>query len=729
LRLLQDDDPDNDLTPSEAQREFIWKHRRTGFIVDPDYTLDFGFGGPVPLLYNWGHSRFYLSHQNSTNSFVVPLSREAYRATTTRLKVNADVSKNIKLTLTAQYSVDQSVSPYSWTTTPTGSVLSSVYSVANLVSGGSNVLFKPGYYSPSDIYKSNFGIKLNHMLDQHSFYELVYQYLHSKYWTFETETRDTTLIEIMDGIWRDEAPYGYNADEWMNLGRDSSLIQSHSLKFDYTNQFNDRNQYKMGVLFKYTDLAVRSYTESNKDTWTREQIYDQQPFSLAAYIQDKLEYEGFIANIGVRVEYNNPNSPVYMLDIYDPMYGQGFGSSLEAEAPQEDAKAFWKISPRLGISHPITNRSKLYFNYGHFHSTPASSYRYRLQREYNGQVTSIGNPNLGLEQTVAYELGYSHGIMEDYLLNIATYYKDVTDQAGWVRYTSFDGAVNYIKPENNNYADIRGIEFTLSKLNGTWFSGFVNYTYMVKTSGYFGLRQYYENQVEQQNYNEINPTDFRSVPTPYARMNLVFRTPQSFGPELGGFGPLRDWNLSFLATYHTGSTWDWTENNKQVHRPWVNTYNVNARLSRTFATDMGNLEFFLDISNLLNTKWLSYTGFAGSRDWTAYRNSLRLPWEEGIDRGDDHLGDYRDWDTEYRQFVTVDSLSGVQGTPRSYEIYWDKTADSYHSWNDETGDWDLMSQSEIDQIVADKAYIDMPNIRSMSFLNPRQITFGIRLKF
>jgi len=32
-------------------------------------------------------------------------------------------------------------------------------------------------------------------------------------------------------------------------------------------------------------------------------------------------------------------------------------------------------------------------------------------------------------------------------------------------------------------------------------------------------------------------------------------------------------------------------------------------------------------------------------------------------------------------------------------------------------------------LIEDKAYIDMPNIRSMSFLNPRQITLGVRIKF
>ena len=729
LRTIQDDDPENDLTPAQAQREWIWKHRRTGFITTPDHTLDMGFGGPVPGLANLGGLRFYLSHQSSNTNFVVPLSRDGYVSSTTRLKLNSDITDNIKLMATLQYTAEQSVSPYTWTTTPTGDVLSSVYSVANLVSGGSDILFMPDYYSPADIYKTNFGLKLNHMLDEKSFYEVVYQYIHSKYWTFETEARDTTMYEIAPGLWRNEAPYGYSGGEWMNLGRDSSLIQSHTLKADYTNQVNSRNQLKTGLVFQYTDLSIRSFTESDKDTWRRTQVYDQPPYSLAAYVQDKLEYEGFVANVGLRLEYNNPNSPVYLMDVYDMIYSQGFGASLEEDAPQEQAKGFWTLSPRLGVSHPITDHSKLFFNYGHFHSEPASTYRYRLQRENNGQVTSIGNPDLELEQTISYELGYSHSLQENYVLNLTTYYKDVAKQPGWVRYTNWNGYVNYIIPENNNYEDIRGIELTLSKLNGRWFTGFANYTYMVRSSGYFGLLENYEIALEQRRYNAQNPQDSRPLATPYARLNLVFHTPKDFGPSIAGFLPLHNWDLSFLASYQTGSRSKFELGAKTYYLSWVNTYNINARLARNFKTNMGDMEFFVDVANLLDTKWLSYSGFSDAFDYDDYYKSLRLPWLEGVKHGNDKLGDYRSWDTQFVEFVPVDSLAGVQGTPRSYEIYWDREVDSYHRWDDLTGDWVAVSQSAVDKMVEDKAYIDMPDIRSMTFLNPRQITLGIRLKF
>ena len=39
------------------------------------------------------------------------------------------------------------------------------------------------------------------------------------------------------------------------------------------------------------------------------------------------------------------------------------------------------------------------------------------------------------------------------------------------------------------------------------------------------------------------------------------------------------------------------------------------------------------------------------------------------------------------------------------------------------------SFTETDQIFEDKAYIDMPNIGSLTFLNPRTYRIGVRISF
>ena len=71
---------------------------------------------------------------------------------------------------------------------------------------------------------------------------------------------------------------------------------------------------------------------------------------------------------------------------------------------------------------------------------------------------------------------------EQFLLSLKGYYKDVKDQSRLVNYISRDGSVNYNTPETISYEDIRGFEIEIRKNRGEWVTGFVNYTYMVRST-------------------------------------------------------------------------------------------------------------------------------------------------------------------------------------------------------------------------------------------------------
>ena len=76
-------------------------------------------------------------------------------------------------------------------------------------------------------------------------------------------------------------------------------------------------------------------------------------------------------------------------------------------------------------------------------------------------------------------------------------------------------------------------------------------------------------------------------------------------------------------------------------------------------------------------------------------------------------------------------ISAVDNGNGTYTLELDVTQDvrQYFSWDEENGEWYEVSQSRVDRLLDDKAYIDMPNIQSMSFLNPRTIKFGIQVSF
>ena len=712
---LRDKDPNNDLTPEEAFRLFRWYHRRDGEIKKPDYTFEAGFGGPVPFLSKpLGNLRFYLNHYRNREMFVFPLSRDSYSENNTQIKINSDLSPAMLLMFAASYGEVSSVSPYNWTP-PTGRVLRGVEEVANLTSSsvtGMAIPFMPGYFSPSSIYRGVFDVKFTHTLSPKTLYEVKLQYKYSKYKTFQTEPRDTTKkYEIFPGYFVDEAPYGYwgyalngvgdmHLGGWMNLGRDKSKNSTTTFKFDYISQINKWNEIKTGLSFVYNDFDIYSYTDSpSMSTWRRTLIYHIFPYRLGLYLQDKMEFEGFIANLGFRVDYSDPNSDFYVLDTYSKYYGVGYGNRID-EAPKEKAKSSLVISPRLGISHPITENSKLYFNYGHFRSEPFSSYRFRLQREYNGQVTYMGNPNMIPEKTVAYEVGYEHSLFNEYLIKVAGYYKDVTNQPGWIYYEGLKD-ISYYRAANNNYEDIRGLELTLQKRYGQWFSGFINYTYDVRTSGYFGLLEYYEDPKAQREYLRQHPPMTRRHPLPYARVNLEFHTPENFGMNVHRFYPFGNWRLNILGNWKTGSFYTYNPHNQPGvadDTQWRDWYNVDLKITKTVQFSRYKVSLYMDVRNVFNFKYLSRAGFSDNYDWQDYLQSLNFPWETGDEQGHDRIGDYRPAGVAY---------DPLEPNPDNDPVISARNAERKKK----------------------KSYIDMPNIKSLTFLNPRNVLFGLSIRF
>jgi hypothetical protein len=306
-----------------------------------------------------------------------------------------------------------------------------------------------------------------------------------------------------------------------------------------------------------------------------------------------------------------------------------------------------------------------------------------------------------LEKTVAYELGFAHNLLDMILVNLAAYYKDVTNQIGWIYYQDFTSSVQYSKTANNNYADIRGFELTLTKRTGKWVTGFVNYTYDVSTSGYFGLRSYYEDRIAQRDYLRLNPYQSKPHPRPYARANIDVHTPSSFGPTWLGFFPLGNWNVNILAEWRTGSFY--TYNPNQIpglvdNTQWKDSYNFDLRISKLFRIKNYELQIYMDMTNVLNTKFLNYAGFADNYDWYNYLESLNFSWEDGVEKGNDRIGEYRPDDVNY---------DPLEPNPNN----------------------DPVIKSRNDKRKNDKSYIDMPNIRAFTFLNPRDITFGFKINF
>jgi hypothetical protein len=762
--LREDGNPSNDLTPEQLQEMFRWTHRKDTRISVPDYEVDASFGGPIPgISERLGDLRFFASVRQQQSAYIVPQVREAYVNRTGQLKVTSDLSSSIRLRLQGLYG-NESGMHAGFTSTYRGENPPYPWSGRGMVTnmgGFHSPALISGYQWPlKDVTRHMMGTEVTHTLGANTFYKLNVQRLESDYFSRPPRLRDTSTVRKEIGPMQlDEAPMGYiwwheSSPVGPILGRrwakarDSSNVTVWTSKFDITSQLNQYAQVKAGIEFMYSDYDMNFGSIDKMATIQTYRInWNRRPIQGASYLQSKLEFEGMIANVGVRLDYFDGNGDWYKYDPYTRAFTaqQGAGE-LDEALESEPVERQVYLSPRLGISFPITADSKFYFNYGHFRQMLDPNQLYKLRSRFHGDISEIGNPNHPMPQTIAYELGYEHNIFNQFLLRLTGYYKDITDQPRSIYYESLDGVVNYTTPKPYNYEDIRGLEVTLRKNAGRWFRGFLNYSYMVNKGGVFGLGRQYENRAQQRQYErQSGAWEFSATPEPYARFNLEFFTPVDFGPEAAGLRPAGDWRLSFLGNWRAGQKFTWTagrdargvDNNVS----WRNYYMVDLRLAKNIDVGVGDLKLFADIDNLFNIKHLyRYSAFEGDRDFEKYMNSLHLPENafEGMDNpptfipGDDEPGDFRNLNTEYVPIEIVGSESDLPNEVTGLEpdrrvLHYLAQKEQYMEFVD--GSWKTADGEFVEEVLENKKYINMPNARYFTFLNPRRVRFGVRFSF
>jgi hypothetical protein len=750
------------LSPAAAQEVWLWEHRRQSEIKDPDWDVDMGFGGPFPYASEQlGNLRFFASYRQQVTQYLVPLSREAYRDYNGQLKITSDIAPGMKLMvsgLIAQQDGTTDNNVGSAGIFRTASDIASSLTSSNSVSGYVDArFFGTDYWAPTTTNIRMFGAKLSHAISSSTFYEGSLQWYFQGTDTWPGTLRNTAKTYLFgNDYYLDEAPFGYmpfastgivgmRMGVGMSNSRDRSRVQTTTLKFDITSQMDKFNQVKAGLELGYTDNDVTAYNEDIVlPTGRYSQSWHNYPIRAALYLQDKLEFEGMIASLGLRFEYLNPNGDWW--EYQDDPFNSAFGGQGDIDTMLQvvNAPSTLTVSPRLAIAFPISDEAKFFFNYGHFRQVPDPTNVFMLSRYTdNSQVRSIADPGALFPKTVQYELGYEHSLYDEYLLRVAAYYKDVSNQGKTVSYYGRNSLVSYTRRTSNQYQDIRGFEIQLNKNRGNWVQGFLNYTYNVVTTGYFGLGSYFESAADQRDYEASNVYQEKPIPQPYARANIDFFTPSEFGPEFSGIYLLGDWRLNFIGSWQAGRYATWAGGGAisglEYNVQWEDYWNVDMRLSKNFKLGPANLQLFVDVSNMLNFRYFPGTyGFFGTEDYNNYMKSLHMPdfpdqFKTAIGyiniSGDDRPGAVRKEGVAFQPIVTVALLTDMQKTAnqQTRPFYYVAEDRQYYQWVN--GQMQKVEQGKLDQVMDDKAYIDMPNQEAFTFLNPRNIFYGIRLSF
>ncbi|MBI2428102.1 MAG: TonB-dependent receptor, partial [Ignavibacteriales bacterium] len=403
-------------------------------------------------------------------------------------------------------------------------------------------------------------------------------------------------------------------------------IDEYTVKFDFTNHFTEKNKFKTGVEMKFQNLQMVDISQPwIKPLGLNNDIYQVSPASGAFYAQDNITISGMVLNFGMRFDYwfpgkfvddaiENPNAPIASEDIrqqYRDNTSLLFGRRWKG-----------RLSPRLGISHPVSDNQTLFFSYGHFSKLPRPTYVYSKLTESSARSSSqiIGNPNLNPETTVAYELGIRNQITEDDVLTITAYYKDIFDYitARSVRATSARfSRGSYTTYVNSDYARTRGFELEYTHRFNTNFRTTLSGSYSIATGksssateALFNLSSGGRETSIKENYV---PWDRPVQVQVTSILNVKKNEPLlDFAP-----GILDDYNLYVRAFYqsgkrYTGQTFTGVdvEGRPQYLTDFNNLYQkvgdywfyVNLNFEKYFDIGFAKLTVSLEVQNLFDNK-------------------------------------------------------------------------------------------------------------------------------
>jgi len=319
---------------------------------------------------------------------------------------------------------------------------------------------------------------------------------------------------------QDEQPsstnYQFNAgNTTVRLSRpgfyyENQVSKNASIKGDFTDQITKNHQLRAGAQgrFHTYDMVRRSSYLGAVDP--KQPFYNEvwkiKPTEFGLYVSDRMEYAGLIVNVGARLDSWNPEAmdftnyfAPYLTTkaAYDTLSGMPIQVDTRETQRSRKVDPFVFFSPRLGVSHAISDNAAMYFSYARTQIPPPYS---RLYAFYN----NFGNLSLPNVPTIRqdpyrssnYEIGAQWQFAEYFGLNFSAYLRDIEDYGTYSynvipRNSSY--GTNYFITTSAGYADSRGVEVMLRAQPQSVFGiatlvGQLSYAYSyIKAAAFAGL--------------------------------------------------------------------------------------------------------------------------------------------------------------------------------------------------------------------------------------------------
>jgi outer membrane receptor protein involved in Fe transport len=432
--------------------------------------------------------------------------------------------------------------------------------------------------------------------------------------------------------------------------------KKYNMKADFTSQVTYNHQLKGGVNYTYHTVDVNSLQSElggrGIDYPTSKWHVNQwkfHPQELAFYLQDRIEFEGLIVNVGGRVDGFNNDTQLFTNE-WDPLQRvvSSTGDFVSYEPLRGDKVGFnFVFSPRVGVSHPVTEKLAMHYSFGRFFQYPnyASVYQDYNFTDYAASPNIVTvRPDQDPVRSTNYELGTQWSPTNDLLVNATAYYRDVentkstaytlttAENQGLVFYTSW------------GYSDARGIEIELSKRPGKWWGGRISYayTYIKESVGAGGtFKSTFATTQDSVNYArlpwdqiELIPSRERNVLVTSGGTNTLaggYDRPHRINGTLQLFFPAQ-FNATFLGEWTSGFYYQLYENengdpffSRNLNlKVGPSTFFVNARVSKFLNFGGKGFELFVEGRNIFD-----HTNIRGIANSNANIQLERQIWELG----------------------------------------------------------------------------------------------------
>lgn len=282
------------------------------------------------------------------------------------------------------------------------------------------------------------------------------------------------------------------------------------------------------------------------------------PVFAAAYIQDKIEYNDLIINLGLRYDYIDVDN-LQFKNPARPDLGINANTGEIILDGWEKVPTFQAVSPRLGFSFPVTDRTVFHAQFGKFVQQT------RLRDIYQGLYATAANLKGGFEitapvgfnirptRTTQYEIGFTQQIGDFASFDITGFYKDIQDQVVFDKQdtdpTSPIKSYNILK--NGDFATTKGIEIAFNMRRTSRFQVNAGFTFQdAQGTGSFpnsarGIVGAPLDGVTIFKPQYISPLEFNNAFR--GNINLDYRFGKDDGPKI-----LSQFGISGLLTFNSG---------------------------------------------------------------------------------------------------------------------------------------------------------------------------------